>query len=490
MHKLGIIVPYRKRFKQLQRFLNYVPEFLQRQGLNYEIIVAEQMDEEDFNRGALLNAGFLEAKRRECDYVVFHDVDLLPRYVDYSYSNVPLELVGKIVDPEIEEGFQINTTDLADDYFGGVTMFPVEAFEKINGYSNKYIGWGFEDNDLLLRCREAQIPLGYKNYRQYPVLEPAFTFDGHSSYVKVPLLSKLKKNSSFLVTFKVEDLEADRNLPHDECAIFCIPGLDIALSYESFGTYKFEAFDNYEDAYSIHTQKYPTGMTIQAIVTLDTSNRVATFYMNGRKVGTFEWPKGRRLKFGSGEIYLGVGHPTRKIESNSSRKWLKGQILEFATFSRVLDIKDIRELYRTSYLGLNQFRPYQWYSAKVVEPELTGVPNLGTGVAEEWSEAEMNSVTIEPLVSLEDFYRYTVPLRRPGVFVAQPHTTAGTIQGYWKSWVTRLNQFRYRDAESLGTFKSRDGLSSFSRIADVSIRRLVLNPEATHVQVKFKKDPQ
>ena len=144
------------------------------------------MDEEDFNRGALLNAGFLEAKKRGCDYVVFHDVDLLPRNVDYTYSNTPLELVEKIVDPREDKHFKINVADLTDDYFGGVTMFTVEDFEKINGYSNKYVGWGFEDNDLLLRCREAQIPLGYKNYRQYPTLEPAFTFNGHSSYIKLP----------------------------------------------------------------------------------------------------------------------------------------------------------------------------------------------------------------------------------------------------------------------------------------------------------------
>ena len=484
-NKLGVIVPYRKRFGQLQRFLQYVPKYLQKQELDYEIIVAEQMDEEDFNRGALLNAGFLEAKKRGCDYVVFHDVDLLPRNVDYTYSNTPLELVEKIVDPREDKHFQINVADLTDDYFGGVTMFTVEDFEKINGYSNKYVGWGFEDNDLLLRCREAQIPLGYKNYRQYPTLEPAFTFNGHSSYIKVPFLSKLKKDSSFLVTFRVEDLETDINLPHDECAIFCIPGLDIALSYESFGTYKFEAFDTYEDAYSIHTKKYPIGITIQAVVTLDTSNNKATLYMNGKNIGTFKWPEGRRLKFSSNEIYLGVGHPTREIESNSSRKWFKGQISEFATFSRVLSPKEIKDLYRNSYLGLNRFKPYQWYSAKVTEPELTGVPNLGRGVAEEWSEAEMVDTTIEPLVSLEEFYKYTVPLKRSGIFVSQPHITAGTVQGYWKSWATRLNQFRYRDAETFGTFKSRDGLSNFSKVAKTTVKQMDICPEAVHVQVNF-----
>lgn len=486
MHKLGIIVPYRKRFKQLQRFMNYMPEFLARQNLEYEIIIVEQMGEEDFNRGALLNAGFLEAKQRGCDYVIFHDVDLLPRYVDYSYADVPLEMVEKILDPETEEGFQINMADLTDDYFGGVTLFPVEAFEKINGYSNKYIGWGFEDNDLLLRCREAQIPLGYRNYRQYQGLEPAFTFDGNS-YVKIPFLRSMgRKDISFLVTFRVEDLEVSERLPHDECAIFCIPGLDAALCYESFGTYKFEIFDNYEDVYSIHTKKYPTGITLQAIITLDSEKRQGQMFLNGKKIGEFEWPEGRTLKFGSNEIYLGVGHPTRDIESNSSQKWFKGQISDFAIFNRVLDTQEIRRLYQESYLGLNPFSPWQWYSAKVVGSDLVSVPNVADNLGSTQLQGDIQGATIEPLVSLEEFYKFTVPISRHGVFVAQPHTTAGTVQGYWKSWSTRLNQFRFREVESLGTYKSRDGLSSLDKVAEVSKRKLVTFPGAVHIQVTFK----
>lgn len=489
MHKLGIIIPYRKRFKQLQKFLKYVPEYLQRQNLDYEIIVAEQMDEEDFNRGALLNAGFREARRRGCDYVVFHDVDLLPRYVDYSYSDIPLELVGKVVDPDTEEAFKINIADNSDDYFGGVTLFPAETFEKINGYSNKYIGWGFEDNDLLLRCREAQIPLGYKNYRQYQAIEPAFTFDGRKSYVKVPFLKRdfQDRGISFLVTFRVEDLEANKDLPHDECAIFCIPGLDAALCYESFGTYKFEVFDNYEDVYSIHTKKYPTGITLQAVVTLDPVQRVGKLYLNGEEIGKFEWPEDRRLKFGSREIYLGVGHPTREVESNSSQKWFKGQIADFATFSRVLDKSEIRKLYQEGYLGLNRFQPQQWYSGKVVAQNLQEVPNIADTLLSKDLQGTCSNITVEPLVSLEEFYKLTVPYARPGTFVAQPHTTAGTTEGYWKSWATRLNQFRYRDAESLGTFKSRDGLSSLDGVAEAVTRKLTLFSGAVHIQVKFRK---
>ena len=40
----------------------------------------------------LLNIGFKIAESYECDYVIFHDVDMIPLIVDYSYSDIPLHL--------------------------------------------------------------------------------------------------------------------------------------------------------------------------------------------------------------------------------------------------------------------------------------------------------------------------------------------------------------------------------------------------------------
>ena len=58
-------------------------------GQPYIAVVAEQLGDGPFNRGALLNAAFLEARRRGVEYVALHDVDALPLpRVDYSMPDV------------------------------------------------------------------------------------------------------------------------------------------------------------------------------------------------------------------------------------------------------------------------------------------------------------------------------------------------------------------------------------------------------------------
>ena len=90
--KLGIIVPYRNREAHLKMFRESVDAALKKQGIQYELIVVEQLDEKPFNRGKLLNIGFERAKKLGCKYVAFHDVDMIPIKVDYSYSETPIHL--------------------------------------------------------------------------------------------------------------------------------------------------------------------------------------------------------------------------------------------------------------------------------------------------------------------------------------------------------------------------------------------------------------
>ena len=151
--KLGVIVPYRKRPGHLRKFRESIESYLKDQ--DYELIVVEQSDDLPFNRGKLLNIGFQQAIRNQCDYVVFHDIDMLPIDVDYSYSDVPIHLATNFTNSDRE---------IFKTYFGGITMFPIDLFKKVNGYSNEYWGWGFEDDDLLMRLTEQNVFTDYEIY--------------------------------------------------------------------------------------------------------------------------------------------------------------------------------------------------------------------------------------------------------------------------------------------------------------------------------------
>jgi predicted glycosyltransferase involved in capsule biosynthesis len=197
--KLGIIVPYRNRESHLKKFLDGMKSYFKTQKLKYEIIIVEQVDDKPFNRGKLLNIGYIKAKELKCDYIVFHDIDMIPIEVDYSYSELPLHLATNF---ELEYDKSKNLT--FDDYFGGVTMFASDTFEKINGYSNLYWGWGFEDDDLLFRVSEKKIPIDIKVIGKNEVKKLyGLSFNGEESYIKIPKkdLLNFEKDTSILISF-------------------------------------------------------------------------------------------------------------------------------------------------------------------------------------------------------------------------------------------------------------------------------------------------
>ena len=122
-HKLGIIVPYRDRYFDLVKFKSHITEYLSESGIDYSLIIVEQDDAKSFNRGKLLNIGTIYAKKLGCDYVVFHDLDMLPEEVDYSYSDTPLHLATNLI------GTEDFNRIVFDQYFGGVTLFPIKTFD-------------------------------------------------------------------------------------------------------------------------------------------------------------------------------------------------------------------------------------------------------------------------------------------------------------------------------------------------------------------------
>ncbi len=143
--RLVIVIPFRDRQENLAELLPALSAYMLRNDAPRlaplpRICIVEQADDDAFNKGALCNVGFA-LHRNELDYVCFHDVDCVPLEADYSYADLPTRV--------LEVGTR-NPENL-DVYFGGVVALSRADFETINGFSNHYRRWGFEDNDLLLR---------------------------------------------------------------------------------------------------------------------------------------------------------------------------------------------------------------------------------------------------------------------------------------------------------------------------------------------------
>ncbi|ESO82616.1 hypothetical protein LOTGIDRAFT_211278 [Lottia gigantea] len=152
-HKLAVIIPFRDRFEELMVFVPHMSTFLRNQNVPHRIFVINQIDTYRFNRASLINIGFLESKQ-ECDYIAMHDVDLLPLNPALNYK-YPQNGVFHIAAPNLHPLYHY------EKFVGGILLITGENFEKLNGLSNKYWGWGLEDDEFYVRMKKQ----GIKIYR-------------------------------------------------------------------------------------------------------------------------------------------------------------------------------------------------------------------------------------------------------------------------------------------------------------------------------------
>ncbi|XP_049809933.1 beta-1,4-galactosyltransferase 7 [Schistocerca nitens] len=150
-HKLAVLVPFRDRFDELLEFAPHMHKFLKRQNINHQIFVLNQIDSYRFNRAALINVGFREVCP-ECDYIAMHDVDLLPLNSQLSYG-YPESGPFHVASPQLHPRYNYST------FVGGILLIKREDFQKVNGMSNKYWGWGLEDDEFYVRLKEAKLQI-------------------------------------------------------------------------------------------------------------------------------------------------------------------------------------------------------------------------------------------------------------------------------------------------------------------------------------------
>ncbi|XP_063614069.1 beta-1,4-galactosyltransferase 4-like [Penaeus indicus] len=146
--RLAVIVPYRNREVMVGPFLNHMHPFLQRQLLNYTIFIVEQSRDMEFNRAKLLNIGYvLSQDFGPYDCYAFHDIDCVPEDDRnlYNCADQPRHLgVGM-------EKFTYKIP--YDTFYGCACLMTGWQMEKVNGWSNRYFGWGGEDDNMWRRIK-------------------------------------------------------------------------------------------------------------------------------------------------------------------------------------------------------------------------------------------------------------------------------------------------------------------------------------------------
>jgi glycosyltransferase involved in cell wall biosynthesis len=164
--KYSIIIPYRNRETHLEVLLPRLQEKFE--GQDYEIIISEQGNTDNFQISIVNNIGFRESKG---DIIILHQVDYYPADdLDYTFTGDVTLMGAKAFfldqtnknlrsESDIPGGYRNFSQAIDPDFYGGVVMMSREHFIKINGLNPLYKGWGNEDEDLRERLKWANLPV-------------------------------------------------------------------------------------------------------------------------------------------------------------------------------------------------------------------------------------------------------------------------------------------------------------------------------------------
>ena len=159
--RLIVIVPFRgdTRGASVEGLCSRLPEHLEQHGIEFTMLLVNQVDLLPFNRGALVNAGFSAIVQQRVKGIKFHpesltyiavqDVDRFPWQNNQSCAPDAAQYYS---DPGPTPRVLHPTS-----YTGGVLLLRSTLFQALNGFSNQFWGWGHEDNELYLRMRRCGV---------------------------------------------------------------------------------------------------------------------------------------------------------------------------------------------------------------------------------------------------------------------------------------------------------------------------------------------
>ena len=431
-HKLGVCVPYRNRELHLHEFIPKVGKYLKDRNIDFEIFVCHQVDDKLFNRGATKNIAAKHAFENGCDYIVWHDIDMIPEEgggADYSYpADAPRHIATKISQMDYELKYH--------EYFGGAVLFTKEQVEATNGYSNDYWDWGMEDDDLFWRCYKE----GLTNDTWLPFSNEQQTFarfNGDGTYVKIPYTNAIRNFTSRSHTISAlvrceQQLESnqvfligDAHRKYVEYPIVRLPGYDYGLSFNNSRALSFTFWNVFNKHNYMWVKRYDKHWSWVTAV-LDEPSHLSHLYLNGSEVdskGGYGSPSplrfdGKLKSYGTNDMYLGMS-PSEP--ENSTHKYFRGDIAKVYAWNRTLSPDEVKNLHNTiPSSGLvidcdfnNPSTPVENYGAEMVNEEIK-IPNS------------------------------ILPHRIEGKFRCLPHKDEGIVNGkFVKGETTAANERRY-----------------------------------------------
>lgn len=142
MYKNIIIIPYRNRREHLNILeTSKIDWFIETLNDSTLVVIIEQEDGKDFNRGKLLNIGIKELYDKCESYFILHDIDLYLKGNQRNFYNIDNN-------DNIVRFFSGHKFSL-----GGLVKFKKEVLLDLNGHPNNIWGWGMEDRALYYRSQ-------------------------------------------------------------------------------------------------------------------------------------------------------------------------------------------------------------------------------------------------------------------------------------------------------------------------------------------------
>jgi len=344
-------------------------------------------------------------------------------------------------------------------------MFPVDTFEKVNGYSNEYWGWGFEDDDLLMRLTETNVLTDFEYYEVPKHLTSGIYLHGDRSYVECPNIINVREDFTIQITFKPDEIICDYEKPYDEYSVFSIPGYNTSISFNSFNRYKFECWDSRKNLLQIDSN-YDYSRLTQIVITYEKESGVLMMYQDGKEIeGTLIIDE--LLDLSPENFFIGTG--IDEMEDVDIRSF-RGFIKDFCYWDKSLAVNVVKELSKNP--GMGYLCDSGDYSSSKKLKLYFDFKHLKLNTSFQYEKGKVmnlvnpryQAVTYNciPKSQLElERKKIAIPIRRNSTFKMIKHKPEGYFDGSWKSESTRSNQVRfYNEVLQNKTNLEEDGLST------------------------------